>query len=184
MFDKKFSYKLSNPIKTQTVSENGEKKAEFYKIKVGNKKIPYIIRLDYFELNVVFIKFYHSKYSADKDKFKHRYNNNLPLTRIVSTCILLCEKKINKNPELLFFFYGQWDNKDVERKLKISQRFKLYSTTVVSKIDQNKYKHLKIEKLNVHGFIPTTLYNKQLENDLVTYFDKLFGDKIQELIIP
>tara|TARA_Y100000814_G_scaffold279623_1_gene242414 strand:+ start:233 stop:367 length:135 start_codon:yes stop_codon:yes gene_type:complete len=40
MFDKKFSYKLSNPIKTQTVSENGEKKAEFYKIKVGNKKIP------------------------------------------------------------------------------------------------------------------------------------------------
>lgn len=71
MFQEEFSYHVNPPLKTTTSGVNGEKRSFFHKVKTYKNK-PYIIRVDEYENNVFFIKFYPRNLEQSKNKYKFR----------------------------------------------------------------------------------------------------------------
>ncbi|CAG5083266.1 hypothetical protein [Parvicella tangerina] len=184
MFEERYSYHLNNPVKVSEISINGELKSEIYRVRTIKGKKVYFIKLDIFHHDVFFIKFYLKKDQNNKNKFKIRYGNVKELTRLVSTCLVLANRKLKQNPDSIFAFHGQWDEKDVQEENVISQRYRIYKRVIASKVDENKYKFYLIDRLNSMAVIPVHLYNEKNLAKINKYFNDLYGETLEELIVP
>ena len=109
MFDPKSAYSFGNSLNSFTVSEYGEKSHVLYKVKTLTGK-PYFIRVDEFENDLFFIKFYPTNYEYSSLKYKVRLGDVREFSRLIGTCINVAKSIQEKNPEAAFGFHGQWDN--------------------------------------------------------------------------
>lgn len=184
MFEERFAYHLNPPIRVTKVSVNGELFSEIYKIRTLKSKKVYFIQIDVFHHDVFFIKFFQKKDQNRKNKYKIRYGNVKELTRLVTTCLILAKKKMKSNPDSIFAFHGQWDEKDVQLGNSISQRYELYRRVVASKIDKNLFKFYLIDRLNAMAVIPTHLYTQKTIDKVNSYFNDLYDESLEDLIIP
>ena len=161
MFDLSSSYQLSPPNRKSTISQYGEKNSIYYKVKTLKKK-PYFIRVDEFDSDLFFIKFYPKKMQNDKDKYKKRVGKVNELNRLVATCINLCYQILKKNPDASFGFHGQWDKIDVfSKKEDFSQRYRIYKRAMIYKISSDNFKFIDYSNINSMIIIPNHLYNQQ-----------------------
>lgn len=186
MFEERYSLHIGNPIKKITTQLYGEKVALLYKVKTTKKK-SYIIRVDEYEDNVFFIKFYLSKYETNPDKYKYRNPKHYreDFTRLVITCITLAKRILKNNPDSVLAFHGQWDNLDIEKESVTSQRFNLYKRVMISKAPKDKYEHIEILQLNSYAIIPREFYSKERVDQIYDRFISIFGeDGLEELAIP
>lgn len=186
MFQDKFSYHVTASLRTSTSGINGEKRAYFHKAKTTSNK-PYIIRVDEYENNVFFIKFYPKGLEQNSNKYKFRNDPKVlkeSFTRLVSTCIKVAQLYKNKSPDAIFGFHGQWDDVDVKLKRELSQRYSIYSRVVASKVSSQDYKHIAIEQINTFLIIPSNIYTEGLQEELFKQFMEIFGDNIDELRVP
>ena len=184
MFSEKFAYHLNNPNQKTSISRYGEEYSEIYKVRTIHQKKVYFIQVDVFKNDVYFIKFYQKKDAHHPDKYKKRYGNVKEFTRIVATCLKLSKAIAKKNPDAIFSFHGQWDKNDVENERTTSQRFSMYVRVLASKIDPTNYKFYIIHDLNILAIIPIHRYNSKTITKILSHFNTLYEDKLNELVIP
>jgi hypothetical protein len=187
MFDPKFAYKISTPIEKKGPSSDGELHSHKYKFKTLSKKT-YFVKVCVYKHNIHFIKFYPSRLELSPNKYKKRIGNVKEFSRIVSTCLKLAVEIIDKKPDAIFGFFGQWDDKDVEEKAKVSQRYRIYSRAIVSNLEnvtRHKFNYFKLPAINTFFFVPESIDFKGQEGQLTAYFANILGEEgLNELFIP
>lgn len=187
MFDPKFAYKISNPIEKKRPSSDGELHSHKYKFKTLYKKT-YFIKICEYEHNIHFIKFYPSRLESSPNKYKKRIGNVNEFSRIISTCLKLAIQIFYKNSNAIFGFFGQWDEKDVECESKVSQRYRIYTTAIISNLDdvsRHKFHYYKLPIINTFFFVPQHINFKAKEGELTAYVATILGaEGLKELFIP
>lgn len=188
MYDPKFAYYLGSPIIHSKTSKDGENESYTYKFRTTKKK-PYFILVNVYDNNVHFIKFYPKRLQQSPNKYKKRVGNVDELTRIVSTCVKLALNIYSKNNDAIFGFHGQWDEKDVDRNDRNSQRYRIYKRAVISiieviKKEGYKFQYFDADTINTFFVIPNNFEEIQTKEKLKTQFLKLYGDDISKLEVP
>jgi len=181
MYLKKFSYTPSSP-RNSKASIYGELKSSSYKVKTSKNK-PYFIEVNEFEHNVFMIKFHPKNLTHSKDRYKMRNQKTFELTRLISTCIKLAFEILSDNPDATFGFIGQWDDVDVERKSKVSQRFRIYKKAILSiipKANNYAFKFYEVIELNAFFVVPSHIDFSIIE----TYLEHKFNPFKQDLRMP
>ncbi len=185
MFDSKYSYNLGAPLKKTSSPYEGESKSVIYKVKT-TKRIPYFIKVNYYENDVHFIKFYHKKFEQSPNKYKMRIGNVNEMTRLVSTCIKLAVQIHDGNRNAIFGVVGQWDEVDVKKQSEISQRYRIYIKAILSVLTKSEksFDYFTIEKLNTFLFIPSHMNSEEKIKKIGENFSNIMGSGIQDLAIP
>lgn len=176
---------IKNPIRKIKECHPAEE-AYIYKIKAPSKK-PYMIRVEKYKYNIFFLKFYPKRLELSPYKYKFRNSKcdaTTDLPRLVAACIVVAKKIQKGNTDAIFGFYGQWDDIDIERKSKISQRYSIYRVVLASKVRESEYKHVYDINFNSHLIIPIGIYNEKLQEDIAIYFNDIFGAELQNLAVP
>jgi len=187
MFDLSYPIPL-NPISKTTKSNNGENKAIIYKVKCSG--IPYHIRFEYFDHNICFVKFYIGKNQDHPFKYQERRykegktKNLIKVNRLLSAIIDLIIKEKNKNEDLIFGFYGQWDAYDIKRNRELSQRFSTYYQVMISKRIDKAFSCYIFKKINSAVFLPLHIDRSDKLNFVINYLTEKFGNSLEELVIP
>lgn len=183
MFDKDYSYHLPACYKKSTFSDNGQNCSYLYKVKT-TKRTPYFIKVDEFEHDLYFLKFYPKRMDGSKEKYKKRLGKINELTRLVSTCVKLAYKLSNDNPDASFGFYGQWDKKDVVNESEISQRYRIYKRAIMSKINKDNYHFIYEDSVNTMIAIPNHLYSDRYKNKIKSLLLSIYSKDLNELRVP
>jgi hypothetical protein len=187
MFDSKFTYPINQPLKKSGPSNDGDLRSWEYKVKTTKKKT-YVIKVCEYKHDVHFIKFYPTKLSGAKDKYKKRLGNTKEFSRLIGTCFALAFKIMKKNEDAIFGFYGQWDKVDVEREDEISQRYRIYKRAVISilsKSEKYKFNFTAIDQINTFFIFPAHLPLEVKIDQLRLHFSTIFtNENINDLIIP
>lgn len=153
------------------------------KTKSSDQK-PYLIYLEEFGNNYLFVKFHPSKHTADINKYKLRIGNKTLPVKVISTCVDVIADQARKNPQLTFGIYGQWDNLDVQRLSKSSQRYRIWRTIAMRKFGADNYKLVSMSHLNIVLMIPSDIYSNEFILKTSDYFSRRFKSQLDQLKVP
>lgn len=187
MFDIDSAYHVNNPYKVSKSSSYGENGHSLYKVKTTKKK-PYLIKVDCYDNDLHFIKFYPKNLHLSKDKYRQRIKGVNELSRIVATCIKIAQSILKKNPDACFGFYGQWDEKDVintrQGKTSTSQRYRIYLHAVINKVSANNFMISNNETFNLTIIIPKHKYSEELLSEISIGLLNKYLNNFDDFIIP
>ena len=156
-----------------------------YKASTGEKK-PYLIYLEQYSDNYFFIKFFPSRHRSNPNKYKLRTGEHkrvLPI-KLLSTCLRIVVEKMNSHKNASFGFYGQWDAKDVYAEANSSQRYRIWRSIAIRKINDENFHFLSDSNFNFFLVVPKHVYNDDYMSRTQAYFENRFRSKLDELPIP
>lgn len=158
-------------------------KRYIYKTKTTDNK-PYLIYLEEFETNYIFVKFFPSRYSSSEKKYKIRLNEKTLPNRLLATIIQVVREKMIQFPNYTFGIYGQWDDIDVSRSSISSQRYNLWKKIAVSKFSSENFQFIVNEKYNVFFLIPRSAFSNEFVHQTECLFKERFKSKLEYLPVP
>lgn len=158
-------------------------KRYIYKTKTTDLK-PYLIYLEEFETNYIFVKFFPSRYSSSEKKYKIRLNERTLPNRLLATVVQVVREKMIELPNCTFGVYGQWDEIDVSRNSKSSQRYALWRKIAVSKFNSDNFHFVVNETYNVFLLIPRTTFSNEYIHLTERLFRERFQSKLEHLPVP